>query len=64
MERSLRKGSSRQAQSGIQLKGMDGALTKWDLSWLLSERPKQLEELDADIRTQPMDKSSWPLLLN
>jgi hypothetical protein len=45
MERSLRKGSSRQAQSGIQLKGMDGALTKRDLSWLPSKRPnKQLKE--------------------
>jgi hypothetical protein len=42
-----------------------GMLTKSDLSWLLSERPnKQLKESDADICTQPMDRSSWPLLLN
>jgi hypothetical protein len=31
--------------------------------WLPPERPnKQLKESDADIYTQPMDKTSWPLL--
>jgi hypothetical protein len=39
-------------------------LTKRDLSWLPSERPnKQLKESDADICTQPVDRSCWPLLL-
>ena len=38
-----------------------GLLTNRGLSWLLSERPnKQLKESDADICTQPMDRSLWP----
>jgi hypothetical protein len=42
-----------------------GVLTERDLSWWPSERPnKQLKESDADICTQPIDRSSWPLLLN
>jgi hypothetical protein len=42
-----------------------GMLTKRDLSWLHSKRPnKQLKESDADICTQPMDRNSWPRLLN
>jgi hypothetical protein len=42
-----------------------GVLMKRDLSSLSSERPnKQLKESDVDICTQPMDRSSWPLLLN
>jgi hypothetical protein len=36
-------------------------LTKMGLSWLPSERPnKQLKELDADIYTQPMERSCCP----
>jgi hypothetical protein len=31
----------------------------------MHRRPnKQLKESDADFCTQPMDRSSWPLLLN
>jgi hypothetical protein len=42
-----------------------GALTQRDLSWLPSKRPnKLLKEWDADICTQPMDRNSWPLMLN
>jgi hypothetical protein len=42
-----------------------GALTKRALSWLPSKRPnRQLKESDAYICTQPMDRSSWPLLLS
>jgi hypothetical protein len=40
-------------------------LTKRGLAWPHSRRPnKQLKESEADICTQPMDKISWPLLLN
>ena len=63
-----------QAQSGIQLKRRSQGLTlflrlwnaqKWKISWLPSERPnKHLKESDADVCTQPMDRSRWPLLLN
>ena len=32
----------------------------YDLAWLYAWRPnKQLKEADADICTQPMDRSSW-----
>ena len=42
-----------------------GGLTKRDLAWLHSGRlNKQMKESDTDIFTQPMDRSSWPLLLN
>jgi hypothetical protein len=63
-----------QAQSEIQVKRRSQGLTlllrlwsaqKRDLSWLLSKRPnKQLKESDADICPQPMERNSWPLLLN
>jgi hypothetical protein len=40
-------------------------LTIRDLAWLYSERPNEwMKEPDADIFLQPMDRSSWPLLLN
>jgi hypothetical protein len=40
-------------------------LTKRNLSWLPSERSKRhLKVSDADICTQPMDRSCWPLWLN
>jgi hypothetical protein len=40
-------------------------LTKRDLAWTHSGRPKkQLKKSDADICTQPMDRSCWPLWLN
>ena len=42
-----------------------GVLTKRNLSCLPSERPnKQLKESDADICTQPMNRSCWLLWLN
>jgi hypothetical protein len=42
-----------------------GGLIKRNLSWLPSKiSNKQLKESDVDICTQPMDRSSWPLLLN
>ena len=42
-----------------------GVLTKRDLSWLPSKRPnKKLKESDADIFTQSMKRSCWPLWLN
>jgi hypothetical protein len=45
--------------------GSCGALTKRDLKWLPSERlNKQLKESGAGICIQPMDRSSWPQLLN
>jgi hypothetical protein len=38
-----------------------GMLINRSLAWLPSERPnKQLRESDADIYTQPMDRSQWP----
>jgi hypothetical protein len=62
-----KKKVQQQDQSRIQLQGRPqyltllrrrGALTKRDLSSLLSERPnKQLKESDADICTQPMERS-------
>ena len=40
-------------------------LTDRSLAWLPSERPnKQLKESDADIYTQPMDRSQGSLWLN
>jgi hypothetical protein len=42
-----------------------GALTKRDLLWLPSRRPKkQLKESEADIYNQSMDRRSWTLFLN
>ena len=42
-----------------------GALTKRDLAWRNTRRPNnQLKESDADISTQPTDRSRWSLRLN
>ena len=69
MEKSLRKRrSSQQAQSRIQLKGRSQGLTlllrlwsthkKGPIMTALQRPNKQQEESDADICTQPMDRSS------
>ena len=73
-EKPEEKKVQQQSQSGIQLKGRPqglhyywgyGVLTKRDILLLTSERPsKQLKESNVDICTQPMDRSSCPMLLN
>jgi hypothetical protein len=62
-----------QAQSGIQLKGRSQDLTLLLRLWRAHKKGpimtalqklQQAVDLYADIFTQPMDRSSWPRLLN
>ena len=73
-EETEEKKVQKQAQSGIKIKWRCNDLTlllrlwstqKRDLSRLTSERSnKLLKDSEADIFTQPIDRSSWLLLLN